>query len=389
VRRGVLPLALLVLGCAPKPAPPIHPDEEACRLYADAPRRLDTVTVALPENGGAKNAVTTLVRLDCGGHARPGLADSWSKDAAGRTWTIIVKEDARTEDGLRLTAQRIASTWAERGLVGASGILDSVVPVDDRTLAVTLRQVQDSAPSILADPAFSLAVAAEQRRIRVELEQLNQEDPRDALERGADIVVTRDPTVLEYVAARPEFVRFSLPWSRTYVLFESASHSDSLNGILADPQAGRSLADAAGVDARMAEPPFWWSDLSACRRNNVAVSRQQSPRVVYAEGDEVARRLAERVVALTPSGTGVTAAALGPAQLTAAVQRGSDKAYVLAVPRRSLVPCRDSSGWPPAASIHPLIDSRAFAIVRRGSPPITVDWDGSIRIEDAVDDHAP
>jgi hypothetical protein len=381
VRRRVLILTVFLLGCAPKPAPSVHPDSEACRLFADAPQLLDSVTVVLSDTADVTNALSTLIRLDCRGNVQPGLARSWSKDAGGRTWTLILKDDERGFDGLPLTAHRIAATWAERGVAQASSIVESVVAVDERTVAVTLSQAQDSAPSILADPLFSVPVAAEQGQLRVEFQQLNREDPRDALDRGADILVTRDPSVPEYVTGRPEFVSFSLPWSRTYVLLEIGNHADSLFRLFTYPHAGRSLADAAGVDARPAQPPFWWSDLSACPRDRIGVFRRQLPHVVYAAGDDVARRMAERVVAFTPSAADVRALALEPAELRAALRSNSARAYVLAVPRRSLAPCRDSSGWPRAASIQPLIDSRAFVIVRRGSPPLAVDWDGTVRFQ--------
>jgi len=149
---------------------------------------------------------------------------------------------------------------------------------------------------------------------------------------------------------------------------------------LSDPQVRRSLSDAARVDARPSEPPFWWNEHSACTRETAAESQHRSSRVVYPEGDDVARRLAERVVALTPPVSDVRTAALKPAELGAALRSGSERAYVLAAPRRSLAPCRDSSGWPRTASILPLLDTRAFLIVRRGSPPLTVEWDGTIRI---------
>ena len=375
MRRGALTLALVVLGCAPKPVASVDPAPDACRLFADAAHRLDTVTVALPEEGA------TPIRLDCRGSARPGLATSWSHDASGRIWTITLRENARGFDGLLLTADRIAAAWSERGLVGATGLIDSVVVLGDRRLAVTVGQVRDSVPSILADPAFSLPLAAEQRPAGVKFEQIAGEDPRDALDRGTDILVTYNPAVVEYVAGQPEFVSFPLPWSRTYVLLEPPNRTESLAHTLSDPQVQRSLTDAARVDARPAEPPFWWSEVSACSGPTAAETQNRSSRVVYAEGDDVARRLAERVVALTPPGTEVRTAALNPAQLGAALRNGSEKAYVLAAPRRSLAPCRDSLSWPSTASILPLIDTRASLIVRRGSPPLTVEWDGSIRID--------
>ena len=238
-------------------------------------------------------------------------------------------------------------------------------------------------------PAFSLPVAAEQRPAGVKFETLTGEDPRDALDRGTDILVTHNPAVVEYVAGQPEFVSFTLPWTRTYVLLEPGNGTDSLAHILRDAQVQRSLADAARVSARPAQPPFWWSELSACTGHPAAESQHRSSRVVYAEGDDVARLLAERVVALTPPGTDVRTAALKPAELGAVLRSGSEKAYVLATPRRSLAPCRDSSSWPRTASILPLIDTRDFLIVRRGSPPLTVEWDGRIRIDGMRTPDAP
>ena len=268
-------------------------------------------------------------------------------------------------------------------------MVDSVAVLDNRRLAVTMGQVRDSVPGILADPAFSLPVAAEQRPTGVTFEQLNGEDPRDALDRGTDILITRNPAVVEYVAGRPDFVSFSLPWTRTYVLLEPGSGADTLAHALSDSQVQRSLADAARVDARQAQPPFWWSEVSACSAHTAAQSQHRSSRVVYPEDDDVARRLAERIVALTPPGTEVRTAALKPAELGVALRNGSEKAYVLAAPRRSLAPCRDASGWPRTASILPLIDTRDFLIVRRGSPPLSVEWDGSIRIDSITTPGAP
>jgi hypothetical protein len=91
----------------------------------------------------------------------------------------------------------------------------------------------------------------------------------------------------------------------------------------------------------------------------------------------VARGLAERIVALA---SGLRTAALEPAEFAASVTNGLDRAYVMALPRQTLTPCRDSAGWPGGATIQPLIDTRAHAIVRRGSPPLTVDWDGTVRV---------
>ncbi|MFL5515915.1 MAG: hypothetical protein ACJ8DJ_07150, partial [Gemmatimonadales bacterium] len=68
-----------------------------------------------------------------------------------------------------------------------------------------------------------------------------------------------------------------------------------------------------------------------------------------------------------------------PSELSDRARAGSDRAYVLALPRDALVPCRERAGLPPGAVILPLVDTRSSAILRRGSPPLSVEWDGAIR----------
>jgi hypothetical protein len=324
----------------------------------------------------------TPLRLDCQGEVRPGLAAMWSKDSSGRIWTLTLKDDARGYDGSPITASHIVNAWEERQAITRSASLQSAVALDDRKIAVTLTRPQSSVPTILADPAFALAIEPAQRPAGVKFEILSNGDPRDALDHGVDVVVTRDPTVGEYIAGRPEFVNFRLPWTRVYVLMETGDKRGELARAMGAPGVRRSLApDAVRADARLAEPPFWWNDLTACTPDSTARPRHQSSRVVYPRGDEVARGLAERIVALMGAGRELRTAALEPAEFEAALRDGSERAYVVVLPRQTLAPCRDSSGWPRGASIQPLIDTRAHAIVRRGTPPLSIDWDGTIRVE--------
>jgi hypothetical protein len=72
--------------------------------------------------------------------------------------------------------------------------------------------------------------------------------------------------------------------------------------------------------------------------------------------------------------------ALDAAAFETSVRGGTERAYVVGLPRQSLAPCRDASMWPEGARLLPLIDTRAYAIVRKGAPPLTVDWDGTIRV---------
>jgi hypothetical protein len=60
---------------------------------------------------------------------------------------------------------------------------------------------------------------------------------------------------------------------------------------------------------------------------------------------------------------------------------GSERAFVLSLPTTPLAPCLELAGLAPDLQIQPLVETRATAILRRGSPPLTVDWDGTVRVE--------
>jgi len=385
-----------VVGCTPKPTQSsVAPDHhDPCRLVADSASQLDTLTVALldsvrrdhflaPANESElllyRMTFDTPLRLDCRGTALPGLAKSWHKDSAGRVWTLTLKDGVRVYHDSPLTAHDVVAQWSERKAIESSMSLQSAVALDDKRISVTLSRPQDSVPKILADPVFSLPIAAAQRPPGVRFEMLAGVDSRDALDRGADLAVTRDPTLVDYLAGRPEFSAFALPWSRTYVLLQPASaQALSLVGAETDR---RSLArDAVSADARAAEPPFWWNEAESCPTGVASGEIPASSRVVYLRGDEVARGLAERIVALAGSAAGLRAAAVEPEEFVPLLRTGSERAYVVALPRRTLAPCRESAALPEGARIQPLIDTRAYAIVRKGAPPLAVEWDGTVRV---------
>jgi hypothetical protein len=205
-------------------------------------------------------------------------------------------------------------------------------------------------------------------------------DPRDALDRGADLIVTRDPALLEYAARRAEFTVHPLPWSRTYVLVQPASAAP-LTGVSSGPERQSLARDAVHADARGAEPPFWWIESSCFSpETSTSAATTTTNRIVYPRGDDVARGLADRLVALAGHGQGLRAADLDQAQLAAALRDGSERAYVVSLPKHPLHSCTELAEFPAGAGIRPLIESRAHAIVRRGAPPLTVDWDGTIRV---------
>jgi extracellular solute-binding protein (family 5) len=329
------------------------------------------------------------VRLDCQGRVRAGLAESWNADADGRGWTFTLREGARFPEGTPLTATYVIAAL-RRSDSKVWGI-DSAVQLDDRRVHVRVREPGDSAPRLFANPYLAVLgnLAAEPGWSRVDLppaegrppiafQVVQSGDPRDALDRGADLMVTRDPAVVDYAVNRPELATFPLPWDRTYIILQPPG-AEALT--IASDSVRRSLArDAVRAEARPAEPPFWWDSLAACGVASDPVEHLTASRIVYPRDDEVARGLAERLVALAGSRTSLRAAALDPAELAAALRDRTERAVVIAAPRESLAPCRDASGWPQGASIRPMIDTRARAIVRRGFPDLTVDWDGTVRV---------
>jgi len=263
--------------------------------------------------------------------------------------------------------------------------------LDDGKLRVTLRATADSAPRLFADPALAVPTAvnavpgpilriisgAGTGRI-VDFQVAPEGDPRDALDRGADLIVTRDPAVVDYVANRAEFTTFSLPWSRTYVLLQPAGALPIW--ILVVDSVGRSLArDVAQADARAAEPSVWRSECPHINLSHI-VTPPISPRIVYPRDDKVARGLAERIVALTRDSVPLRSAGLDPAEFATAVRGQLDRGYVLGLPRQVPAPCHELAALPAGARIQPLVDTRAHAIVRRGVPPLTVEWDGTLRV---------
>jgi hypothetical protein len=64
--------------------------------------------------------------------------------------------------------------------------------------------------------------------------------------------------------------------------------------------------------------------------------------------------------------------------LEAARREGTEVAYVLSLPRAT-GSC-DALSAPPDGAVVPLVDVRAHALVRRGAPPLTLDWDGTVRL---------
>jgi hypothetical protein len=409
--------------------------------------RIDPSNAPYPSNESERllfrQLYETLVRVDCNGRIGPGLASSWRLDANGRTWIVTLRENAQFSDGTRVTPSDVRVSWSRDGVGDelrprVSRLVQSIVPIDDRALAITLRSQRADVPLALAHtdlaiarpvadsrwplgtrsdrtaPARDAPVAIADSVITLERDGLPSirflvapGDPRDLLDKAVDLLLTRDPAALDYAATLPQFHSVPLEWQRTHVLLSpgrartSSSLSQDLRQALAD--------DAVRGEARGAVGPFWWQMLQDCEVAPSQPREQASPapRIVYDAADGAARDLAERLVGLVrasgPAATAILdallpdrprrtyqrATGLTSEPLAAARRRGTDAGYIMSFDRRPLDPCReiqvlmDGVRWLDPETIVPLVETRLQAIVRRGRSGVTAEWDGGLFIAGA------
>lgn len=248
---------------------------------------------------------------------------------------------------------------------------------------------------------------------RVRFSAVDDPQGRDAIDAGADIVLTSDPGTIAYAAAQADLTSVPLTWDRVYVLIEPArrNHGDR-DSVLA---VQRDLAtNALHVEARPAtdsggtellacpttEPAF----VGASAAEPAAAGATPSLRIVYEKDDGVARAISERLVALAQarsqrlaalesvlSSAGVArAVGLDSAAFWQALQDGNGAAYVMAVPlfmgscarvdglefdARWLGPSRND---PLEDHIVPLVETRARAIMRRERVGLALDGVGNV-----------
>jgi hypothetical protein len=364
------------------------------------------VRVVAPSAFVTRQLFETLVRFDCTGRLRPGLAVTWHAEDGGRVWVLTLRPGARYWDGGSVTPADIAAGWAPDSAQGtavrAAGIL-AATPGGEHDVRLTLAAPRDSLPAALADPALVIArtdrsgvvgtgryrpaTADRPPRILAPSDSTargvvtllpDPRDLRDVLDAGADLVVTDDPATLTYAEARPELSLVPLPWSRTYVLVvpnRSRITVDTASTVRLRETLAR---DVVRVDARAAEPPFPWG---ACAgpAGPARTGAPVAPRIAYPTGDRIARDLAARIVAVGTA-PARSIVALDSSALRESLREGREAAYVLAEPRAPLIPCAPPVPWPVSVTVVPLVDTREHAILRRGAPPITVDWDGTVRL---------
>lgn len=340
------------------------------------------VAVVRPDDTAAvaRHQPEPLIRLDCTGTARPAAAESWIPDATRRTWTFVLARSA-----LDISAASAAAEWRTRPTAASTlrqAGIESVVPLDDRRLVVTLDRPSDSVPALFADPSLALVTDSLPAIGPSFVLRPAGPDPRDALDAGADILRSDDPALLEYARSRSDVAVHPLPWGRTWVLLIPPGQRGFEDLIPADSGGFRAglARDAVRVEARAAEGPFWWRDAEACTERAVAGSSSAGRLRLTDQHwpDPVGRALAERLVALSSRPLRVSGG-LDSRSPIPVVHSTVGIAYVVPVPRAPLVPCREVEGWPAGATVVPLIDTRRSVVARRGIPQLTVEFDGRLR----------
>jgi Bacterial extracellular solute-binding proteins, family 5 Middle len=432
--------------------PPVLPSAD-CRLISEPGEPIRAVALGEPVNPANapypsndserllfRQLYETLVRVDCEGRVRPELATSWKMDVNKHAWIVALRENARFSDGRAVTAAAVVSGWT----IGSElrpevrRLVRSVVAVDDRTLEVTLLSQRGDVPLALAHMDLAIArrgtgslwplgtrgasiaperetpaglpvlalirLAADSPSVRFLLAP--GRDARDLLDEPVDLLLTRDPKVLDYTARLAPFASVPLAWQRTHVLL-TPGRARTARSLSAEER--EALAhDAVRGEARGAAGPFWWQSVADCE---TAASQQQAPvpstgRLVYDENDATARDLADRLVGLArASGPGTAgildailpvgrtyqrAAGLTGEELAMARRSGNDAGYIVALDARPLDSCRemraaiDNAGWVDLETIVPLVDTRLKAIVRRGRSGVFMEWDGGLLIGDSA-----
>ena len=388
----------------------------------------------------------TLVRVDCTGTVRPGLAESWSAEQNGRVWQFRLNSKALFWDDTPVSARAVVESWSANPGRTTSPAFANVSVLGEHDLRVELNAPAGE-PWVFAHPdlavmrrldpaswpagsgALRIDTVATARTIRlvprtpiaglpgaIEFRVVPGVDARRALDARVDALVTADAATLDYARALPEYTVQPLAWNLTYVIAGRAP--------TAAPDSGRVPADAlqglaravVRAETRAAQRPFWWQDAGCAIKSSTnessVSSAAASNAIMYPRSDSIARGLAERLVALAwpasnapawlrallpadyaRAGAPVAQGVDEPALLTA-VQSGRALALVLSMPRLDGASCAAPAltsdqlalqlARRPDWQIMALLDTRSFFVHRGGLGRTVLDGDNVIRFQARV-----
>ena len=228
-------------------------------------------------------------------------------------------------------------------------------------------------------------------------------DVRDLLDQGVDLLVTRDPAALAYANTLAQFDVTPLPWLRSYVFISR----EGVPGAALTPDVRQKVADdAVGGEAQGSS--FDWSQawgrcVAKAPTDVPPKSLKPAPtstgRIVFDAADPVARSLAERITVLASARSAagnlildvlvpqsrsrrLQMQPLGEPNLSAALRRGDQTGYIIALDRfagcAEIASLLERAPWISGAV--PLVDTRLRAVVRRGRAQLAMESDGSLLI---------
>jgi hypothetical protein len=252
----------------------------------------------------------------------------------------------------------------------------------------------------------------------VHFSAIDDEQGRDAIDAGADMVLTSDPRTIAYAAAQSDLISVPLTWDRVYVLIEPVRRTpgdrDSVLALQQDLATNalqveaRPATDSGGREllaCPTVAPASATAAVGAPAAAPTTAGVTPRPRIVYEKGDGVARAISERLVALAQarsprlaaleselsSAAGARAVGLDGAAFWQALRDGNEAAYVTAVPFNIGEDCSTVDGlelfapWlrsirdsPIQDAIAPLVETRARALVRRGRVGLALDGAGNV-----------
>lgn len=308
------------------------------------------------------NLYETLVRVDCRGIVRPGLASSWRFDSAGGRWILALREAARFWNGEPAAAGEILGAWRETAQRGGMAAMDRVLAgalaKDERTISIMLGP--DSL-RVLADPGFLVRrerpgsawpegtgpyrpadslptspspglAALQSLRLepmhdghapRLAMYSVPVAAARDLVDLGIDLLLTDAPDLISYAASQPGLDSAALDWSRLYLLLTTVPEGfvSPRPGVPEEARVTQREALARDVvrgAARAAQPPYWWGQSTSCMGPPQGAPAPQPSRgaaeIAYDRADPTARALAERlaaVAAMSERGANDASALLG------------------------------------------------------------------------------
>lgn len=163
----LLALSLVgMLSACTRPTPEQESGRELNIGATTEPNGLDLITVS---GAGTPyvllyNVYETLVKLDSDGAIRPLLASEWTISDDLRTYTFTLEPTAKFASGAEVSAQAVADSFerarspqATDQIRGKWGVVDTIEPLGDKTLQVTLNQPSNQWLYDLTGPAGTVS----------------------------------------------------------------------------------------------------------------------------------------------------------------------------------------------------------------------------------------